>query len=326
MIKESDISRFLHSRYALMLFAVIAIITTYLASSWGKVSPILDNKGLGLTPINQWLEPGMLSQGINIALNFVMCVILIYINKTFNILRNPTLVFAWLFLVLQMPLIDLTGQLYGGTVMAVVILVCAFIMFVTYNANSPYEIFLVFAIISFGAFFQYAFIFYAPVFLVGCVQMRTFNIRTILAALMGIITPAWIMYGLGILKIQDFTMPQFVGIYTQLSSLELIQMLIAIGLSIIICIGSWMANIVKIISYNAQNRAFNGFFAILSLATILLIMIDFTNYIVYVPLLNCCTALQLGHLFTIYESRRSYLGIIAIVVVYTALYIWGVCL
>ena len=326
MIKESDIPRFLHSRYALILFAVIALITTYLASSWGKVIPILDNKGLGLTPINHWLESGAMSHAINVMLNFAMCIVLIYINKTFNILRNPTLIFAWLFLVLQMPFIDLTGQLYGGTVMAIVMLVCAFIMFTSYNANSPYEIFMVFAIISFSAFFQYAFLFYIPVFLVGCVQMRTFNIRTILAALMGVITPAWIIYGFGILKFQDFSMPQFVGIYEQQSSLELIQMLIPIGLSAIICIGAWLANMVKIISYNAQNRAFNGLFAIISFATILLMMADFTNLIVYVPLLNCCAALQLGHLFTIYESRRSYVGVIAIVVVYTALYIWGVCL
>ena len=80
---------------------------------------------------------------------------------------------------------------------------------------------------------------------------------------------------------------------------------------------------VKIISYNAQTRAYNGFFAMLSLLSILLMLIDFTNFIIYVPILNCCAALQLGHLFTIYESRRSYIGIIAVFVVYFALYLWG---
>ena len=154
--------------------------------------------------------------------------------------------------------------------------------------------------------------------------MRIFNLRIFLAALFGIITPPWILYGLGILNIENFTLPQFNSIYEYLSPYETLHMFMTIGLSVFICIGSWFANIVKIISYNARTRAFNGFFSLLSLASILLILIDFTNYIIYIPLLNCCTALQLGHLFTIYESRRSYLGIIGIFIFYIGLYLWGI--
>lgn len=324
MIGERDISRFLHSRYAFIVFSLIAILTTYLASSWGKVTPILDNKGLGLTPINQWFEPGRLSLTINIFLNFLIALLMIYINKTFNVLRNPTILFAGLFLILQMPITDITGQLYGGTMLCVVMLVCTFILFSTYNDQNPYAIFLIFAILSFGTFFQYAFIFYIPVFVLGCMQMRILDLRIAIAATLGIITPPWILFGFGILDIQNITLPQFIGIYEQLSMLEVLQMLITIGLSIFVCIGAWLANIVNIISYNAKTRAYNGVFAILALTSILLIMADYTNYIIYVPMLNCCTALQLGHLFTIYEARRSYIGIISVFVVYLGLYIWGV--
>lgn len=324
MIQESDISRFLHSRYALIAFALIAIITTYLASSWGKVTPILDNKGLGLTPINQWFEPGRLSLTINIFLNFLIALLMIYINKTFNVLRNPTILFAGLFLILQIPITDIMGQLYGGTMLCVVMLICTFILFSTYNDQNPYAIFLIFAILSLGTFFQYAFIFYVPVFVLGCMQMRILDLRIAIAAILGLITPPWILFGFGILDVKNIALPQFIGIYEQLSMQEVLQMLITIGLSIFVCIGAWFANIVNIISYNAKTRAYNGVFAILALTSILLIMADYTNYIIYVPMLNCCTALQLGHLFTIYEARRSYIGIISVFVVYLGLYIWGV--
>lgn len=324
MIEERDISRFLHSRYALIAFSIIAIFTIYLASSWGKVTPILDNKGLGLTPFNQWIEPGELSMTINIFLNLLIALLMIYINKTFNVLRNPTILFAGLFLILQMPITDIMGQLYGGTVLCVVMLICSFILFSTYNDHNPYAIFLIFAILSFSTFFQYAFIFFVPVFALGCMQMRILDLRIALAAILGLITPPWILFGFGILDVQSFVLPQFVGIYEQLAIQEVLQMLITIGLSIFVCIGAWLANIVNIISYNAKNRAFNGVFTIMALTSILLIMADYTNYIIYVPILNCCTALQLGHLFTIYEARRSYIGIIAVFVVYLGLYIWGV--
>ena len=324
MIGERDISRFLHSRYALIAFSLIVMLTTYLASSWGKVTPILDNKGLGLTPINQWIEPGRLSLSVNIFLNFLIALLMIYINKTFNVLRSPTILFAGLFLILQMPITDIMGQLYGGTMLCVVMLLCSFIIFSTYNGQNPYAIFLIFSILSFSSFFQYAFIFYIPVFVLGCMQMRIFDLRIAIATALGIITPPWILFGFGILDVHSIVFPQFIGIYEQLSIHEVLQMLIAIGLSIFVCIGSWLANIVNIISYNAKTRAYNGVFAILALTSILLIMADYTNYIIYVPMLNCCTALQLGHLFTIYEARRSYIGIIAIFVVYLGLYIWGV--
>lgn len=324
MIKESDISRFLHSRYAVLTFSILAIFTTYLASSWGKVIPILDNKGLGLLPINHWIEPGYTSMVASLILNFLIILIMIYLNKTFNILRNPTNIFAWMFLILQLPITDITCQLYGGTMLCVVMLICAFILFTSYNNINPHAIFFIFALISFFAFFQYAFIFYTPILILGCMQMRILNLRIFLAALLGFITPPWILFGFGILDFNNFNLPQFIGIYEQLSLEEVLQMLITISLSVFVCFGAWLANAVKIISYNAQTRAYNGFFAIVSFATILLIFADFTNYIIYIPLLNCCAALQLGHLFTIYESRRSYLGIIVFLMVYFGLYIWGI--
>lgn len=324
MIKENDISHFLYSRYAVALFAIIAIITTHFAIKCGEVTPIMDNKGLGLLPFNQWLAPGIESMIANIILNFAIAGLMIYLNKTFNILRNPTNLFATLFIILQIPLTDITGQLYGGTILCAIMLICTFILFTTFYNPNPHAIFLIFTILSLGAFFQYAFLFFIPITLLGCMQMRIFNLRIFLAALFGIITPPWILYGLGILNIENFTLPQFNSIYEYLSPYETLHMFMTIGLSVFICIGSWFANIVKIISYNARTRAFNGFFSLLSLASILLILIDFTNYIIYIPLLNCCTALQLGHLFTIYESRRSYLGIIGIFIFYIGLYLWGI--
>ena len=323
IIKESDISRFLHSRVALAIIAIIAFIATNSAFSSGNITPILDDKGLGLTPINRWLEPGRFSVTVSMLLNIGIALLMIYLNKAFNILRNPTILFAGLFLVLQLPLTTLTGQLYGGTVLCAVILLCAFFLFSTYNSPNPWAIFTISAILSFGTFYQYAFMFFAPIMLIGCVQMRILDLRIILAAIFGFVTPPWILFGFGILNAQNFVFPQFTSIYSQLSSAEALHMLVTIGISAFTCLGAWVANIVKIISYNAQTRAYNGFFAMLSLLSILLMLIDFTNYIIYVPILNCCAALQLGHLFSIYESRRSYIGIIAVFVVYFALYLWG---
>ena len=323
MLRESDISQFLYSRYSVMLFALIAVIATNFAMNHGEVIPILDNKGLGLTTANNWIDFGKSSMTINLILNLAIAGFMIYLNKMFNVLRNPTLIFAGLFLILQMPFPDLTGQLYGGTILCVTVLACAFILFSTYNRPNRQAIFAIFTIISLGTFFQYAFLFYLPVMIIGCMQMRILDLKTALAATMGLVTPPWILLGFGYISIDSISFPEFTSIFGKLSTGEAWQMLVSIGITVFVCIGAWAANLVRIISYNAQTRAYNGFFAMVALVSVLFMLTDFTNYIIYVPLLNCCTAIQLGHLFTIYQSRRSYLGIVSVVVVYFSLYIWA---
>ena len=323
MLRESDISQFLYSRYSVLLYALIAVIATNFAMNHGEVIPILDNKGLGLLPANYWIGFGKKSMWINILLNISIAGLMIYLNKMYNVLRNPTVIFAGMFLILQMPFPDLTGQLYGGTMLCIIILTCAFILFSTYNRPDRQAVFLIFTIISTGTFFQYAFLFYLPVMIIGCIQMRILDLKTTIAAIMGLITPPWILLGFGILTFDNISFPEFTSIFGNLSTGEVWQMLVSIGLSVIVCISAWLINLVRLISYNAQTRAYNGFFAMVSLVSVLFMATDFTNYIIYVPLLNCCTALQLGHLFTIYQSRRSYIGLLSIFVVYFSLYIWA---
>ncbi len=323
MLRESDISDFLYSRYSVFLFALIAIIATNFAMNCGEVIPILDNKGLGLTTANNWIEFGKTSMVFSIIFNLAIAGLLIYLNKMYNVLRNPTVIFAGLFLVLQMPFPDLTGQLYGGTILCITILACAFILFSTYSHHNRQAIFLIFIILSIGTFFQYAFLFYLPVLIIGCMQMRILDLKTAIAATMGLVTPPWILLGFGYITLDSITFPEFSSIFTKLSTGEAWQMLVSIGVSVFVCLGAWAANLVRIISYNAQTRAYNGFFAMVSLVSVFFMLTDFTNYIIYVPLLNCCTAIQLGHLFTIHQSRRSYLGIISIVAVYFCLYLWA---
>ena len=147
MLRESDISQFLYSRYSVIFYALIAVITTNFAMNHGEVIPILDNKGLGLTTANNWIEFGKSSMWFNIILNLSISGLMIYLNKMYNVLRNPTVIFAGLFLILQMPFPDLTGQLYGGTILCITILACAFILFSTYNTPNRHAIFTIFTIL-----------------------------------------------------------------------------------------------------------------------------------------------------------------------------------
>jgi hypothetical protein len=55
-------------------------------------------------------------------------------------------------------------------------------------------------------------------------------------------------------------------------------------------------------------------------------IIDFTNIVSYVPLLNYCAAVQVTHLITAKQYERSYLAIFGVIVLYIGLFIWRVAI
>ena len=84
-----------------------------------------------------------------------------------------------------------------------------------------------------------------------------------------------------------------------------------------------MANLIKILSYNARTRALNGFFTILFVFTAIFCVVNFASLTFYLPLLNLAVAYQIGHFFTYRRQRRTYIPLLLIAAIYFGLYIWS---
>lgn len=320
-----ELERFLHSRFGAILMMAIAVVGTIVSYGIGNIKHLPGDTGMWLPSANDWIAVGRVSLAVNLALNGVIAVMLLLLNKWFNILRNPSNLFAGMFFILQMSLPDLMGQFYGGTLLCLVMLFSTIVLYCTYNQPFPRQpIFLIFFLLTVGSMTQYAYVFYLPVFLIGCAQMRILDVKTVLAAMIGIITPIWIMWGFGIVTFADLEMPKFVNVFSALDTREALQMLVSVGLTVGILFVLGMINLLKVYHYNSKMRAYNGFISIMSVVTIILIIIDYTNIVIYVPLLNCCAAFQIGHFFVSNEFRRSYIAILGIVAVYCGLYMWSV--
>lgn len=322
---EHDFVRFLHSRFGAMLMMAIAVIGTIVSYCMGNIKHLPGDTGMWLPSANDWIAVGRISLAVNLSLNILIAILLLLLNKWFNILRSPSNLFAGIFLILQMSLPDLMGQFYGGTLLCVVVLFSTIVLYCTYNRPFPRQpIFLIFFLLAVGSMTQYAYVFYLPVFFIGCAQMRILNIKTFLAAGIGILTPVWIMWGFGFITFENLEMPTFVNVFSALDSQETLQMLVSVGLTVMLLFVLGVLNLLKVYNYNSKMRAYNGFISITSIVTVILIIIDYTNLAIYVPLLNCCAAFQIGHFFASNEYRRSYIAILGIIVAYCALYVWSV--
>jgi hypothetical protein len=165
-----------------------------------------------------------------------------------------------------------------------------------------------------------------PAFLIGCAQMRILSTRTLTAAIIGMVTPIWILTGFGILNLNDFSLPEFSNIFSALRDRTLLHMTIATGTTIILCAIAGIGCMLRTYNYNTTGRSFNGVIYILSITSIVLVIVDYTNISTYIPLLNCCTAYHVAHFFASHSRRHSYIGIITVLALYIGLYIWSALL
>ena len=314
-----------HSRYGAVLFSLLMVSGVIYAFFNANTAIVATDNGFGLPSASQLFTSSQFSLIASLSLNILIVLLMIAINKTFNLLKSLTAAHATVFMVLQLAIPDLSCGLYDGTVMCLVALVCSELLFSTYcdTANTP-RVFLIFFIISFCAFFQYAFLMLLPVFFLGCAQMRILKLRTILAAGIGVITPAWLLFGFNIISIENVAMPHIESIFAAVETREAIYFVAGAAVTVFICVVMWMLNLMRVIGFNSQIRAYNGFFATLSFFTIAMMLIDYTNFPVYVPLLNCCTAFQAAHFLAARQSRYGYIWFLGIAMIYITLYLWGI--
>lgn len=326
-MKEQELTRFLHTRYGFIMLLVLALSGTVAAWFMGDVVPLAGNNGFGLPSANEWISDRFLSLCVSLALNVALALLLLYINRRFNVIRSVSMLFAGIFLVMQGGQPSLMGQLYDGSTMCFVLLLAIIPLFATFqHTDRTRRIFLVFFLISSGSLTGYAYLGYILAFLIGCFQMQNMSFRGFLAAVTGVIVPYWIMWGFGLITSASFTLPEFVNMFDALEGRDIAQIVVYTIVNLFFGIGFGVFNMIKIYSYNGRARAYNGFWMVLTLMTTVFIIVDYINLIIYLPLLNCCTAIQIGHFFTIFNRRRSYIPIFCIVASYIALYIWSVTL
>jgi len=261
---------------------------------------------------------------LNMALMCAVMFMMALINRTYILLHTTSILFTGLFMAMQAAAYNLTGCSITGITLCLTVMVVLYIMYATYQApHNTRNMFLVFFLLASGSMIQWAYAAYIPVMLMGCVQMRCLNVRSFVAVLLGIITPAWILWGFSAVSLTDFAYPDINTAFSFIGKAEYHQPLATMAVTLTAGLLATLSNLIKIYGCNARMRAFNGILTTLTLATQLVCVTDFGHIEAYMPLLNCCTALQVAQYFRINSERRAYFPVILLLATYAALYLWG---
>lgn len=317
--------RICHSRGMAATLCAIALTGGIIAWLSGATGPGLqpETEGFAFPPVGTWLTTEWAAMLLNMALTAVIAIGTVFLNREFNLTRGTSVLNVGIFLIMQAANPAVIVHLSDGTAVALTLLICQFALFATYQSpRSARTAFLIFFMLSLGAQTSAAFLWYIPVIIIGMIQMRTLSMRTLTAALLGIVTVPWILLGTGIVSLQSIRIPTFgpaISIQAIMSDLPAAA---AIGLSIIIALTFGIGTMLKTYGYNARGRAYNGFIDILTFASIALLLADYAHSPAYIGILNLCAAYQTSHFFTINNRSKSYIAIAGIVALYTAIYLW----
>lgn len=320
---EHKITRFIKSRPCTLLAAIAAIVAICVAQPYCEPLPAPHDTGL-IAQAARWVLPSAATLGISLALMICAMTMLVVINRSFNLLRTTSLMFVGLYMVMQCATPAASVQILADTVINILILWTMLILYSAYQSPKlTRRLFLAFCILAAGGLWQYALAAYIPVMIIGCVQMRCLTPRTLLAALIGIITPAWIAWGLGLVSLYDFRLPSPPPLSQTLHNPAAFKVLCAAAFTIIAGIILTVTNLVKVYSYNAKARAVNGLFATVTIFTLIFCIADIANISAYISTLNCCIAVQAALFFRINAERRGYLPILLMTAAYIAFYTWN---
>lgn len=322
--REQHLTNILRSRGVGVLIALAGIWMAWHALMAGHVMAWPPTVTPLLPAPSTWFSAmPELSFVANIAVLAGVAVLMISVNRRFNILRTGSIFFAAYFFFITCATPTVAGQLGASSLLALAVMACVGLMFSVYAERiSSRRVFLSFAILSGGSLIDWSFLFYIPVFMVALGQMKLFKFKKLLAMALGLITPPWIVYGLGLAEtpvVPDFfwTPPAIVAKLP-----PGIAFVSAVGLTVLTGFLLGSLNLLRIIGFNARSRAYNGVLALVSISTALLAIVNFTRLDVYVTLLNATVAFQVGLFFRYSASRRGYIAVLTLLAAYSGLYVW----
>lgn len=307
------------------MLAGLALIAVLISKTAATLPSVATGRGLitGDAPISFF--GGYISFLLALLATGLIMGLMVFVNTTFNMLRSSSLLYLGIFATLTAASPIISTRVCSGMLVAIVVLVAMALFYSVYQRRRTCtkRVFLVFFLLSAGSMAQYAFLAYLPVFLAGCVQMRCFTFRSLLAALAGIAVPWWILWGFGLIDLSSISLPIYASVFSQLDGSDIAQLGAVIAATVITGLTLTLLNLYKVYSYNARSRSFTGLLVTVTIATILLSLIDFTNITAYLTLLNCCVAYQTALWFKINASNRGYIIVLTILAIYLTLYVWS---
>lgn len=303
-----------------IIAAIVMVAGVYIFACPAQVTGEL---GIFLPSPNLWNLSPFLSHLLTLTMIAATTILLYVANKKYTFVTGSDTVFMGMFLVMCSSNVWLSDRFSSSFIFAIANVICLMILFDCYRkSNATQELFLIATIISLGSMIQYAFLALIVVYLLGAVMLKCFSFRGLIAFGMGLVAPYWVAIGLGIVPYTNFRMPEFSIIFNSAYSAGgILVSMINIGLTCIVGLIIALNNMVKLYAGNTQRRLNNMVINLLGVVSLICMLVDFNNIIAYLATIYMIVAIQLAHLFTLWNIRRAPVWLLIISLLYVGGYV-----
>ena len=304
MARQEHINGYFNGQPFMLLCALALIAVTVVALTMGINPPVTDSHGILFSLKGSLIEHGALSAALNVLCLLVTGGIMLALNKVFSYVRTMTHLFVSAFFLFQIANPAGLVSFNAGTLLVLMTTVAILPLFAAYqDRHSQRSIFLIFAIVATGSMFHYGFLMLIPAFLLGFLNMGVMNLKGVLAMLFGLVTPFWIVFGLGIASPMDAVAPQWL----MLTKPHLTPLIVLAAATALLGIILAMMNLHTIMNYRMQTRVYNAFFIIVLVLMVIALCLDHRDLAVYLPLLELMVAVQMAQVHTLRSFPYRYI-------------------
>ena len=300
-----NLKSFINNKYTLVGSIVFYLAGVYLTSRFATYFPCEGSPGILFPSAERWLFSSLSNHSVNSILILSGGILLLRINNLFSLIQKHTLLPFLFFLLLEIcsPSLSL---LCNGNIMAVVLTTILFSFFSAYQQERAQPAFLMMGIISLCTLFCPEFAYYIPLFIIGFA------------------TPFWILIGIGIMPFSGLSalIPDFTFHIPETLPFNDPQFW-TIVLTALLGLFSGTATLYTTFNEKRQTRAYNGFINLLSVYSAILLIIDYRNYTLYLPVLNMAVAMQAAFFFTNNTKKYGVVLFYLILTLYTGLFVWN---
>lgn len=302
-----------------LLMALLASAAMVALAHFVGVPPRLGgDMGICLPSPNAWGMSDLWGWAANTIVLAITVFTLYIVNREFTFVQGSDTVMTGMFAIMVSSNLWTSGCMSTSGLFALANLICITLLFGCYGKrNASQELCVTATIISLGTMIQYAFIFLLPVYLIAAGVLKCLRFKSFIAYLLGIIAPYWVALGMGIVRLEDFTVPTMTNLFNGFTSRPtLLVGGINIGITVLLTLILALGNMVRLYAGNTQRRLYNLVIDILGLACVLCMIFDTNNMVVYLCTLYMIAAIQLGNLFALRSIYRGGRWLMALSVLY----------
>lgn len=305
---------------AVAIMAAAMFAATFIFDTHTRLSGEL---GLCLPSPNLWDIPHIWSWLADTGIVAIITIGLVMLNRQYNFVRSTRPVLPAMFLIITAANPWITDHLSASNIIGLANLLCLAIIFGCYRErNATREIFFISTILSAGTMVEYAFLPYLIAYLIAAIVMKAMRVKEFIAMILGIVSPWWIAFGLGLVSPLSVRLPEFTNLFDGFApGSDIIVLLAGTALAVFLGMALGLNNSIKLYAGNSRVNAFNIAVNLVGVVSTVCIIVDFSNMLAYMTTLYMAAAVQVANLCALWPIKREWVIVAVPSLIYAILYV-----